>query len=90
MTEPLELHALTTVVVTVWMTILVTNRLDTVTGDVTQDFGMLFATKVHKLSILLIDCQMDYNNHFKNAVLQIMTSLIRTEWLQKFNNNAFV
>ena len=51
----MALTALINAVDTVETTILVTHRLGTVTVDVTQDFGMRFATKVNKLSILLVD-----------------------------------
>ena len=43
---PLDMAASTTVVVSVWMTLLVTNRPDTVTGVVNQGIQMSIATKV--------------------------------------------
>lgn len=42
----LDMAASTTVVVSVWMTLLVTNRPDTVTGVVNQGIQMSIATKV--------------------------------------------
>ena len=46
-TELTDTVVLTTVVVTVWGTLHVTNRLDTVTGDVTQDIPMPHVAKVN-------------------------------------------
>ena len=48
-TVQLVLNAKTTVVVNVWMTPCVTNRLDNVTWDVTRGIKILFATKVRTL-----------------------------------------
>ena len=45
-TEPVDMVVLTTAVVTVWTTLHVTKRLDTVTGDVTQDIPMHHVSKV--------------------------------------------
>lgn len=45
-TAPLDMAASTTVVVSVWMTLLVTNRPDIVTGVVNQGIQMSIATKV--------------------------------------------
>ena len=46
---PLDIAASTTVVVNVWMTLRVTNRMDTVTRDVNQDIHLPFATKVRSM-----------------------------------------
>ena len=46
---PLDMAASTAVVVNVWMTLRVTKRQDTVTGDVNQGIQMPFATKVRSL-----------------------------------------
>ena len=44
----MDTAVLTTVVVTVWGTLHVTNRLDTVTRDVNPDIPMPFVAKVNK------------------------------------------
>lgn len=53
-TAPLDRAASTTVVVSVLMTLRVTNRPDTVTGDVNRGIQMSFATKVRRLSFNLV------------------------------------
>ena len=46
-TEPMDTVVLTTVVATVWTTLHVTNRLDTVIVDVNPDIPMPFVAKVN-------------------------------------------
>ena len=46
-TEHMDTVVLTTVVVTVWGTLHVTNKLDTVTGDVNPDIPMPYVVKVN-------------------------------------------
>ena len=46
-TEPMDTVVLTIVVVTVWTTLHVKNRLDTVTGDVNPDIPMPYVAKVN-------------------------------------------
>ena len=48
-TEPTDTVVLTTVVVTVWGTLHVTNRLDTVTEDVNLDIPIPFVAKVNPM-----------------------------------------
>lgn len=50
--EPMDITVSTTVVVNVWMTLRVTNRLVTVTGDVTRDILMVTVAKSVLLDIL--------------------------------------
>ena len=45
-TEPMDTVVLTTAVVTVWGTLHVTNRVDTVTGDVNPNIPMPYVAKV--------------------------------------------
>ena len=54
--EPTDTAVSTTVVVTVWGTLHVTNRLDTVTGDVTQDIPMPHVAKVNERKTLEKNC----------------------------------
>ena len=55
MMAPMDMAASTTVVVSVWMTLLVTSRPDTVTGDVNRDIQVPFATKVCSICYKLLD-----------------------------------
>ena len=47
---------LTTVVVTVWTTIHVTNRLDTVTKDVNPDIPLPYAARVNQTKVAQHNC----------------------------------
>lgn len=55
--EPMDMTASTTVVVTVWTILHVTNKLGIVTKDVTRDIQKLTVAKVY------LNCQQIYNTH---------------------------
>ena len=61
-TEPMDTVVLTTVVVTVWTTLLVTNRLDTVIKDVNPDIPMPYVAKVNKTKTVQHNCYLEFRD----------------------------
>lgn len=81
MTGPMVMTALTTVVVTVLMTLGVTNRLVTVTGDVTRDIPM---ATVAKVMLKHYPIHSFFMLHHTNVYIHDLLNTVKTDFYNTF------